>query len=114
MLTPTDTKQKQQPVSAGIVVAEWTPYQKGESLQGFIDLQLPSGMVLHGCSLHRRGDAKWIGLPGKQFETTDGTKSWVRVISFVDRPTYERFQKSALKAIDEHFALVEAAKKKVL
>ena len=48
----TDTKDKPQASAAAIVVVEWKPYQKGESLQGFIDLQLPSGMVLHGCTLH--------------------------------------------------------------
>lgn len=90
-------------------VSQYKPLAKGDSLRGFFDVILPSGMVIHGATLHERGDARWIGLPGRQYEKDDGTKSWARVIDFADRPTYERFQRAALAALDQYFAQIEAA-----
>ena len=113
-MTVTDTREQQPASAAGIVVAEFRPLVKGESLRGFVTLQLPSGLIIHGCTLHQRGDARWIGLPGRQYEKDEGTKSWVRVIDFADRSTYEKFQRAALAAIDQHLSMIEAARKKVL
>ena len=108
----TETSSQKSP--SGIAVTEWRPLRKGDSLQGFLTLVLPSGMVLHDCTYHERSDgARWIGLPARQYEKDDGSKSWVRLIDFRDRPIRDRFQRDALAALDEYFAMIKAARKVV-
>ena len=70
----------------------------------------PSGIVLRECSLHVRGDRRWIGLPSKPQLDTEG---WHRVDSGTQKKLYtpivevtgkaerERFQKAALAAVDK-------------
>jgi hypothetical protein len=78
------------------------------SLQGFFDLQLASGLVLRECSLHKMDDKEWVGLPGKPQLNKDGTqrvdastgkKLYVCVVDFADKATRERFRKTALAAV---------------
>ena len=88
-----------------IVVIEWKAMKKGDSLQGFITLTLPSGMVLHECTLHERPNgARWIGMPARSYTAKDGSTSWVRVVDFSTKDAYERFQRQALAAVDDFFA----------
>ena len=53
MVTVSDAKEKEKHyvTAAGPTVVEWRPCQKGDSLQGFLTLQLPSGLTLHDCTL---------------------------------------------------------------
>ncbi|HEY7306265.1 MAG TPA: hypothetical protein VH601_19225 [Bryobacteraceae bacterium] len=88
-----------------IAVSNWRECRKGDSLQGFITLTLPSGMVLHDATYHQRTDgSRWIGLPGRPYRKADGTEAWTRIIDFVDKAAHKRFQEAVLGALDEHFA----------
>jgi hypothetical protein len=44
------------------------------------DLQLPSGLVLRGCSLHVKNGHWWIGLPARAYTTADGSQSWAAIV----------------------------------
>jgi hypothetical protein len=57
------------------------------SLRGFFDLELPSGMILRSCSYHVKGDSQWIGWPAKPYVKEDGSKAWQNIIDFVDNKT---------------------------
>jgi|SRR6516225_654162 hypothetical protein len=86
------------------VVSEWRECKKGNSLQGFLTLTLPSGMSLHDCSYHRRKDgSRWIGLPARQYQKSDGTTAWFPLIAFPDKTDHARFQKLAREAVDRYF-----------
>jgi hypothetical protein len=42
----------------------WRPRASG-TLQGFFVLTLPSGFVINDCTLHEKGERRWVWLPGK-------------------------------------------------
>jgi hypothetical protein len=74
------------------------------TLKGFFDLALPSGMIVKGCTLHITGGRAWVGLPGRQYIDASGAETWTNVIDFSDRASKDRFQKIALEAIAEVFS----------
>jgi hypothetical protein len=88
-----------------IVVSEGRPLRKGESLQGFLTLRLPSGLTLHDCTLHERANgARWIGLPARSYTQRDGTPAWARLVDFASKVAQARFQRLAKDAVDKYFA----------
>ena len=73
---------------ARITVTEFRPYKKGESLRGFLSLELAGGMILRGCTWHQRQDgASWLGLPSRPYSKPDGTSGWSKIVDFVDKET---------------------------
>lgn len=87
-------------------IADWKAHRKN-SLQGFLSLILPSGLVIHNCSLHQRDGARWIGLPARQYVKDDGAKSYAPLIEFTSKDARQRFQAAALEAVDR---FMEAAR----
>jgi hypothetical protein len=63
---------------------------------------LPSGLVLHNLTLHRRNSARWIGLPSRGWINDRGEKQYAKLIEFRDRATSDRFRDAVLKALDRH------------
>jgi hypothetical protein len=70
------------------------------TLRGFFDVELPSGMILCGCSLHEKEGKRWIGLPAKQYSKPDGAQSWVKIVDFADREKARQFQDIVLPAVE--------------
>ncbi len=68
------------------------------SLVGIFDLELPSGMILKGCTLHTKGERHWTGLPGKPYTKENGEKSWSNIIDFKDKATSYKFNDAATVA----------------
>jgi hypothetical protein len=75
---------------------------------GYLDPQLPSGMIINGCKLMRGPNGKhWIALPGiKQFDQNGepvldakGKQIWSPVVEFADRSSRERFNTLILDAL---------------
>jgi hypothetical protein len=93
-----------------IVASDWRPMPRN-TLQGFLTLTLtPSGIVLRECSLHIRGVKRWIGLPSKpqldsagqhRTDPATGKKLYSVIVEVAGRIERERFQKSALAAVDQ-------------
>lgn len=86
--------------------SDWRPLQRG-TLQGFVTLHLASGLVIRDCTLHRSGDKRWIGLPGKpQIDANgdtrrgDGGKVLYTPVVEVSQAHRDRFQAQALRAVD--------------
>jgi hypothetical protein len=68
----------------GIKVTNFKAFEKN-TLQGIFDLELPfGGIVLRGCTFHRKADKHWIGFPGKPFTKQDGLQSWSNIVDFTD------------------------------
>ena len=90
---------------ARITVIEWRPFQKGDSLQAFTSIALQNGMIIRGCTWHVRPDgASWLGLPTKSFKKQDGSQGFSKIIDFVDKESYLRFQKAARYAVAKYLA----------
>jgi hypothetical protein len=64
------------------------------TLRGFFDLELPSGMILSGCMVHTKNDQWWVGLPSKPYTAADGTQSWTKIVDFRDAKTRNKFQET--------------------
>lgn len=83
-----------------MTAADWRPYVKG-TLLGFFSLTLPSGMIVHGLTLHRKGSSSWVGMPGQKFTKTDGTAAYTPILEFTSRATADRFRDLAIEALRE-------------
>jgi hypothetical protein len=64
------------------------------SLRGFFDVELPSGLILVGCQLHESHGKYWVGMPARPWTKPDGTQSYVKIVDFVDKATAARFQQT--------------------
>jgi hypothetical protein len=84
-----------------IIIAEWRPLIKN-TLRGFLSVNLPSGMVIHNVTVHEKGEARWIGLPAREWTDSGGQKQYAKLIEFVDRQTANRFRDAVLAALDKH------------
>jgi hypothetical protein len=85
-----------------LCIKNFKPFEKN-TLRGFFDVELPSGMILCGCTLHEREGRRWIGLPAKPYTKEDGSQSWVKIVDFVDRDKAKQFQESVLPAVPAVF-----------
>jgi hypothetical protein len=86
-------------------IVSWREKKKGESLQGFFSVALPSGLRLIDMTYHKRKDgARWVGMPAKSYQKDDGSTSWVPLVEFTGKAAKERFSKQALQALDNYFA----------
>jgi hypothetical protein len=81
------------------VATNWKPHVKN-TLQGFLTLTLPSGLVIHNCTLHRKNGVRWLGLPAQRYSKDDGSTSYATLIEFTTEEARQRFQEAALEAVD--------------
>jgi len=88
-------------VQSGKIKCENFRAMEKNTLRGFADLVLPSGLKIIGATLHEKNGSRWVGMPGRPYTKEDGKQSWANIIDFVDRPTKDRFTAQALEAIDE-------------
>ena len=79
------------------------------TLRGFVDLRLPSGMIVKGCTVHMKGPRAWVGLPGRPYKDAAGVETWANIIEFADKEAGRRFQQLALSAAAEHFPEIAVA-----
>jgi hypothetical protein len=84
-----------------VVIAHWKPHSKN-TLKGFFSATLPSGMVLHNLMLHEKDDARWIGLPAREWTNEQGIRQYAKLIDFRDHRTAKRFHDMLLTALDRH------------
>jgi hypothetical protein len=75
------------------VVLNFKPLERN-TLRGFFDLELPSELVLSGCTLHEKNGKFWTGLPAKPWTKTDGSQSWAKIVDFRDKETSDKFQRT--------------------
>lgn len=98
-----ETSAKSKP---SMTASNFRPLQKN-TLQGFFDLTLQSGMCIKECSWHKSTDKEWIGLPGKPQLDRDGNVRrdpngkiiYTATVTIDDRATRERFMAQALQAV---------------
>jgi hypothetical protein len=70
------------------------------SLRGFFDVQLPSGLKLNGCMLHEKEGRRWSGLPSREYVKPDGSKSWAPIVEIPDRADRDKFTAGFLPLVE--------------
>jgi hypothetical protein len=91
---------------SAMTIADFKPVSAG-ALRGFCDVVMPSGMVLHRCSIFAKDGRAWISPPSKQVIGRDGTVQrdasgktrYELTVSFTDRPTQERWSGAVIEAL---------------
>jgi hypothetical protein len=91
-----------------VQISEWTAVEKN-TLRGFFDLTLSTGMVIKGCTLHEKNGSRWIGLPAQRFTDAQGVDCYKAIIYFTDRRAADRFRDSVLGLLDERLRSLPAA-----
>ena len=82
-------------------ISNFRSYEKN-TLKGFIEVELPSGMILKNITWHQRDDKEWIGLPAREYKKDDGSTGYANVVDFVDKTTYWKFVNKVFDALKEH------------
>ena len=90
------------------VATNWRPLSRN-TLRGFVDIRLPSGLMLHDCAYHQKSDSRWLSLPGRpvldnegrQRIGENGKKIYAPSVSIPDSTRRETFQAQVLLAVDE-------------
>ena len=64
------------------------------------DLELPSGLILRGCSWRDGPNGQWIALPSRSYTTASGETKYTAVVEFSSsaNEARKRFQAEAVKA----------------
>jgi hypothetical protein len=91
---------------SAITISGFKPINAG-ALRGFADVQLPSGMLLHRCSIFAKDGKAWASPPSKQVigrdgtvqKTAEGKARYEPTVSFIDRATGERWSAAVIEAL---------------
>jgi hypothetical protein len=86
-----------------IIISDWKPLTKN-TLRGFFSASLPSGMILRSVMLHEKGEARWIGLPAREWTNDRGEKQFSKLIEFSNREVADKFRDTMLEALDRYLA----------
>ena len=89
-----------------MTVSDFKPIASG-AMRGFCDVTMPSGMVLHRCSVFSKDGRAWVSPPSKQVIGRDGTVQrdangktrYEPVASFTDRATQDRWSTAVVDAL---------------
>jgi hypothetical protein len=84
-----------------IEIANWKTHERN-TLRGFFDLILPSGLVIRDAMLHERNGKCWVSMPGKPYTEVDGTISYCNIVDFDSPDARQRFQAAALTAVQHY------------
>ena len=84
-------------------VTEYRAFVKN-TLQAFVTIELPSGLVISGITYHQQNQSRWVSMPAQKYEKSDGSTGWMPVLDFSNKEAREHFQRSALDAIDSYLA----------
>ena len=96
--------------SAVMRVLEHRPLSSGAAI-GVVTLELPSGMVLHGCMVLSKDGRRWVNPPSKirvwsgEVQTSiDRRPIYDPVVTFASRDKADAFSALALAALDAYLA----------
>jgi len=89
-----------------MLISAYKPMSSG-ALKGFCDVQLPSGMMLHRCSIFVKDGRTWASPPSKQVIGREGTVQrgadgkvlYEPTALFIDRATQERWSAAVTDAL---------------
>lgn len=105
---PAHPSRSSTPTTTAPEITEWKAYSSN-TLQGIFSCLLPSGLLLHGLTLHVTDDGReWVGMPSKirvvhgEVATYLGRPVYEKIVEIPDRARRDAFQASVLAALREH------------
>jgi hypothetical protein len=84
---------------ATFAISNWKTLEKN-TLRGFFTVTMPSGLILHNCSLHIKNASRWIGLPSQKYEK-NGVANYTPMVEFATREAGDKFRDLVMDALDE-------------
>lgn len=90
------------------VVSNPKPMRKG-TLIGFVDLEMPSGLIVRGLMLFEKNNKRWCSFPSKEYTKPDGGKGYSPLLEFADRSVSDRFQAAVLPLAEEALGIAANA-----
>lgn len=69
------------------------------TLRGFLEVELPTGLRIRDLTLHDKNGSLWIGYPSRPYTDKDGNTKYSNTLYFEDRETNARFQREILAAL---------------
>jgi hypothetical protein len=76
----------------------WRPCHSG-TMRGFVDIMLPSGMLIVGCTVHVKGGQSWAAPPQREWIDAEGKRRYTTIIFFWNHNTKKRWSKLVLDAL---------------
>lgn len=86
-----------------IKILNFRKYERN-TLRGFFEVELASGMCLRDLSLHEKNGSQWVGYPSRQYEGEDGKTKYMNQVYFADKAINKKFQSLLLAALDTYFS----------
>jgi hypothetical protein len=82
-----------------MIISNWKPFVKN-TLRGFFTVTLPSGLIIHKCSLHEKNGSRWVGLPAEKYTAKNGNATYSVLLGFTSADIADSFRDAVLEALD--------------
>lgn len=86
--------------------------RRSNTLHGFVDVLMEqTHLQIKECTVHQKGDRRWVGLPARPQLTSDGVAKrsdkgkieYVAILQFEDREAADQFSAAAIAALLDKF-----------
>src|SRR4051794_40002932 len=74
------------------------------TLRAFFTVTLPNGLFIRDCSLHERGDDRWIGVPIRKSPAKHSSFRDNELVGFKDGNLGKEFRRRTLEAVEQFCA----------
>jgi hypothetical protein len=92
--------------SAAYTILNARPCKKN-TLIGYFNLQMPSGLRIRDMMLHESHGKRWVQFSSKEWTNPDGSKGYSPILEFASREVSDRFQ-ATIRPLAERALLGEA------
>jgi hypothetical protein len=86
------------------VISNPKPMRKG-TLIGFVDLEMPSGLIVRGLMLFEKSNKRWCSFPSKEYTKQDGTKGYSPLLEFASRDISDKFMSAVVPLVERALGL---------
>lgn len=93
---------------ATFAISNWKTLERN-TLRGFFTVAMPSGLILHNCSLHIKNTSRWVGLPSQKYTDKNGTIGYTAMVEFTSREAADKFRDLVMEALEEAGHLTSGA-----
>lgn len=62
------------------------------------------GLLIRECTLFDTGTKRWINLPSRQYEDSEGKKKYYPFLAYEERTMDDKLKEMIMRAIDEYMA----------
>jgi hypothetical protein len=93
-------------MSNQVIIAEFRPFKRN-TLVGFVNFEMPSGVIYRDWTVNRSEGSAWVAPPSKSLVAKDGTpllgknnkQIWRRLVDFKDKETERLFSRAVIAAL---------------